>query len=60
MEIEKCKTVCVSCGGENVNEERMISIRINTGVLLENQHIDFYCVDCQDFTKLIPELEYNA
>ena len=47
------KTCCAKCGGENVNEERHISVGLNTIAKISSCHIGYYCEDCCDATDII-------
>ena len=53
MKRMKAKMVCAICGGENVNDERIVSIRINDSTIKSDQHIDYYCDDCRDNTQIV-------
>ena len=44
--------VCCQCGSENVNEERLISSRVNDGTIVHNELISYYCIDCEDVVNI--------
>ena len=53
------KMLCVMCGSENINEERLISMRVNSQTIIEDHLIDHYCQDCRDIVDIIEETEYK-
>jgi very-short-patch-repair endonuclease len=59
MKTEIEKLVCAVCGSENINEERLISMRVNSQTIIEDHLIDHYCQDCGDVVDIIEETEYK-
>ena len=59
MKTEIEKMVCALCGSENINEERLISMRVNIQTIIEDHLIDHYCQDCGDVVDIIEEQEYK-
>ena len=59
MKTEIEKMVCAVCGSENINEERLISMRVNSPTIIEDHLIDHYCQDCGDVVDIIEEVEYK-
>ena len=53
------KMLCAVCGSENINEERLISMRVNSQTIIEDHLIDHYCQDCRDIVDIIEETEYK-
>ena len=53
------KMLCILCGSENINEERLISMRVNSQTIIEDHLIDHYCQDCGDVVDIIEEREYK-
>ena len=53
------KMLCVMCGSENINEERLLTVRVNSQTIIENYYIGNYCQDCRDIVDIIEEQEYK-
>jgi len=53
------KMLCVMCGSENINEERLLSMRVNSQTIIEDHLIDYYCKDCGDVVDIIEDQEYK-
>ena len=53
------KMLCILCGSENINEERLISMRVNSQTIIEDHLIDHYSQDCRDIVDIIEEAEYK-
>ena len=53
------KMLCAVCGSENINEERLISMRLNSQTIIEDHLIDHYCQDCGDIVDIIEDAEYK-
>ena len=59
MKTEIEKMVCAICGSENINEERLISMRVNSQTIIEDHLINHFCQDCGDIVDIIEEQEYK-
>ena len=60
MKDKKEKMVCAVCGGENINEERLLSVSVNCRTIIDDYYIDNYCEDCGEVVDIITEQEYQT
>ena len=59
MKAEIEKMVCALCGSENIEEERLLSIRVNCKTKIDDVHMGYCCGDCGDVVDIIEEQEYK-